>query len=295
MPDISSHEPQTALRQHEHPRPLDAGPLHGGSVSPARAPGHAPGWKSEVRQTAIVYAELQLAYDTFNAELFDNSLADCLLTLQRKDRTMGYFSAGRFGNRSKEKLHEIAMNPAYFAVVPLVEIMGTMVHEMCHLWQHQHGIPARRRYHDKEWGDKMEAIGLMPSATGLPGGKKTGDKMADYPIEGGRFLEVCRGLLTRDFQISWYDRFVAYHPGGSATGAAAPGMLAGLPPEGAAIAAVSGVDLAPPALSTTTGSAANKSNRSKYSCSCPIKASVWGKPGLNIFCGDCGATFLEEP
>ncbi|WP_374762256.1 hypothetical protein [Massilia scottii] len=103
---------------------------------------------------------------------------------------------------------------------------------MCHLWQHQHGTPARRRYHDKEWGDKMEAIGLMPSATGVPGGKKTGDKMADYPIEGGRFLEVCRGLLTRDFQISWYDRFVAYHPGGRATGAAAPGMLAGLPPEG---------------------------------------------------------------
>ena len=33
------------------------------------------GWKGGVGQTAIVYAELQLAYDTFNAELFDNSLA----------------------------------------------------------------------------------------------------------------------------------------------------------------------------------------------------------------------------
>ncbi|WP_306659314.1 hypothetical protein [Massilia scottii] len=118
MPDISSHETQTAHRRHEHPRQLDVGPIHVGSVSPARAPGHALGWKSEVRQTAIVDAELQLAYDTFNAELFDNSLADCLLTLQRKDRTMGYFSAGRFGNRSKERLHEIAMNPAYLRSSP---------------------------------------------------------------------------------------------------------------------------------------------------------------------------------
>ncbi|MDQ1817210.1 SprT-like domain-containing protein [Massilia sp. CCM 9210] len=293
MPDLSSYESPTAHWQHEHPRLPDAGPIHLARVRPAEAP-HQHRWKGEPRQTAIVYAELQLAYDTFNVELFDNSLADCLLTLQRKERTMGYFSAARFGNRSKEELHEIAMNPAYFAVVPLIEIMATMVHEMCHLWQHQHGTPARRRYHDKEWAEKMEAIGLMPSTTGLPGGKKTGDKMADYPIEGGRFLEACRGLLTRDFQISWYDRFVAYRPGESATGAAAPGMLAGLPATAAAIPADSGVALVLQPVELV-GGAVNESNRSKYSCSCPIKTSVWGKPGLHIICGECGAAFSEEP
>lgn len=239
-----------------------------------------------MKQTAIVYAELQLAYDTFNAELFDNSLSDCLLTLQRAPRTMGYFSAARFGNRKGEELHEIALNPECFAVVPLLEIMATIAHEMVHLWQHQHAMPGRGRYHDKEWGDKMESIGLMPSATGLPGGKKTGDKMADYPIKGGRFLEVCARLLTNDFKISWYDRFTALRPSG--TGAAAPGILIGLPSTAAAIAAESGVQLAP---ASTTSAGTNKSNRSKYQCTCDLQ--VWGKPGLKVKCGECDL-LLEE-
>lgn len=99
------------------------------------------------------------------------------------------------------------MNPAYFAVCPPEEIMQTLCHEMCHLWQHHFGKPGRRGYHNKEWADFMEAIGLMPSSTGAPGGARTGDKMADYAIEGGRFLEAYESLMTDDYRISWMDRF----------------------------------------------------------------------------------------
>jgi predicted SprT family Zn-dependent metalloprotease len=241
-----------------------------------------------VKQTAIVYAELQLAYDTFNERLFDNSLSDCLLTLQRVPRAIGYFSAARFGNKKGDHLHEIALNPDCFARVPLVEIMATIAHEMAHLWQHEHATPGRGRYHDKEWGDKMESIGLMPSATGRPGGKKTGDKMADYPIEGGRFLEVCRELLTKDFKISWYDRF-SVRQGLADSGASAPGIVLDLPPAAVAIPAASGLQMAAP-----SGSAANKSNRSKYACDCPAKLQVWGKPGLKVKCGECDKPLEEE-
>lgn len=245
---------------------------------------------SLLKPTAQVYAELQLAYDTFNAELFDNSLADCLLTLQRKEGTMGYFSAARFGNLAKEELHEIALNPAYFAVVPLVEIMATIAHEMVHLWQHQHGKPSRGRYHDKQWGDKMESIGLMPSSTGLPGGKKTGDKVADYPIEGGRFLQVCRDLLTKDFKISWYDRFSTHAP--STSGAATPGLALNLPEAAILIPATTagGADIVTPVPSASS----NKSNRSKYTCKCEDPIAVWGKPNLHIICGECDGTFDEQ-
>lgn len=244
-----------------------------------------------MKPTALVYSELQLAYDTFNRLLFNGSLADCLLTLQRKDRTMGYFSPARWGNKAKDELHEIALNPAYFAVVPLVEIMATIVHEMVHLWQHQHGKPSRRGYHDKEWGDKMEAIGLMPSSTGQPGGKKVGDKMADYPIEGGRFLAVCSVLITQEFKLSWYDRFTEYVP--STTGASTPGIALYLPASALDVAAVTGVAMAVPSAGAgvAAGAGVNKSNRSKYTCSCDL--SVWGKPGLNIRCGECDEAFEE--
>jgi hypothetical protein len=53
----------------------------------------------------------------------------------------------------------------------------------------------------------MESIGLMPSS-GQPGGKRTGDMMADYP-SGGRFLAACESLLTSDFSLSWCDLFPA--------------------------------------------------------------------------------------
>ncbi len=50
----------------------------------------------------------------------------------------------------------------------------------------------------------------MLSSTGKPGGARTGDQMADYPIEGGRFLQACETLLTQEFKISWYDRFPSF-------------------------------------------------------------------------------------
>ena len=98
------------------------------------------------------------------------------------------------------------MNPAYFAVCPRRNYANALPRNVPPM-----AAPfrqARRRgYHNKEWADFMEAIGLMPSSTGAPGGARTGDKMADYAIEGGRFLEAYESLMTDDYRISWMDRF----------------------------------------------------------------------------------------
>lgn len=49
--------------------------------------------------TVQAYAELQSAYDFFNAALFEGQLPPCLMTLQRKGANVrGYFSAERFGH-----------------------------------------------------------------------------------------------------------------------------------------------------------------------------------------------------
>ncbi|MCM5163877.1 sprT domain-containing protein, partial [Escherichia coli] len=62
-------------------------------------------------------------------------------------------------------------------------------------------------YHDRVWGEKMEQIGLMPSNTGLPGGRKTGQQMTHYIIRGGRFQTAVYDLLKSGFSISWYDKW----------------------------------------------------------------------------------------
>ena len=95
--------------------------------------------------TAQNYTELQRAYDHFNQALFESALPACLITLQREKRTCGYFSHQRFADLDGRTTDEIALNPAYFAVVPLVETMQTLVHEMVHLWQAHFGKPGRGR------------------------------------------------------------------------------------------------------------------------------------------------------
>lgn len=193
------------------------------------------------------------------------------------------------------------MNPAYFAAVPLIETMQTMVHEMCHLWQHHFGTPGRGRYHNEEWAARMEAVGLMPSSTGQPGGKRTGDMMADYALSGGRFLEACSELLTSSFQLSWYDRFPAedhVRLGQQAAAAAHLSGLVGSRPPMETAPALAGV-VRP--VRSAAGSAAdqdgappvNKSNRLKYTCS-QCRVSVWGKPGLKIICGECQSGFIAQ-
>lgn len=80
---------------------------------------------SHRRPTEEAYAELQAAYDFYNDHLFASQerLPACLITYQREKRTMGYFSQARFIRRDGIKADEIAMNPDYFAVIPLVEIL----------------------------------------------------------------------------------------------------------------------------------------------------------------------------
>ena len=51
--------------------------------------------------------------------------------------------------------------------------------------QHLFGKPSRRGYHNKECADAMEASGLMPSSTGQFGGRRTGQHMDHYIVEGG--------------------------------------------------------------------------------------------------------------
>lgn len=243
------------------------------------------------------YEELMLAYEHFNHALFEGSLPYCMITLQSVKRTFGYFSSKRYGNHSGETADEICLNPSYFAVIPLTEIMATLVHEMVHLWQAHFGDPGRGRYHNDEWANRMESIGLMPSSTGRPGGKRTGDRIADYPIVGGRFLDACRSLLTTDFKISWHDRFTDVEQ----VNAGLASMTMHLEADvggGSTTADIHVVrnNLVMPAATTNTADQnapirEDKSNRTKYSC--PCETNVWAKPGLNLICGNCGSRFMK--
>lgn len=238
--------------------------------------------------TMQTYGELQRAYAHFNTELFGGQLPECLITLQREKQTYGYFSSKRFVHRDGvTTVDEIAINPSYFAVVPMMEVLQTIVHEMVHAWQHHFGDPGRRSYHNQEWADKMEEVGLTPSHTGQPGGKRTGEKMADYPAPGGKFLEVADALITKDFTLSWLDRFPPQPPssGGGMRSPSQPRPAGS--PELAPMALPEGVEMPPEAMH-------NRSNRVKVRCP-ECGSQAWGKPAIKLLCGEeeCMAAPLE--
>jgi hypothetical protein len=213
--------------------------------------------------TAETYEGLQQAYDFFNAQLFAGVLPGALITLQREHNTYGYFSPERFATHEKARADEIAMNPVFFGVRPLRTTLSTLVHEMVHQWQQRNGTPGRGRYHNREWADRMEQIGLMPTSTGQPGGRRVGDTVTHYIIDGGSFDRVCAELLTNDFKLAWFDRF----------------------PPRRFVAALGGVDNDGSEDEDSEGSG-RPASKSKTKYTCPLcNANVWGKPGLAVLCG----------
>lgn len=245
-----------------------------------------------------VATELQHAYDFFNNELFEGVLPGCMITLQREKTSVGYFSSERFGNKDGHFTDEIAMNPSYFAIYPILETLQTLVHEMAHLWQAHFGKPGRGRYHNEEWAQRMEAIGLMPSHDGRPGGKRTGDHMRDYVIEGGRFIEAAKKLITAEFEISWHDRFPPAEATLNASQLPSHQLSSemGLPAPTASTAPAVQADLmvrANQAIAQHTSASTNKSNRVKYSCACSPTLNFWGKAGIMALCQACNTLFKQ--
>ncbi|WP_082072742.1 SprT-like domain-containing protein [Hyphomicrobium sp. 99] len=226
--------------------------------------------------TQETYSDLQAAYDHFNTTLFGGELPPCLITLQRKGpRVMGYYSPGRFIHRAEEdrKTDEIAMSPIFFVRKDDIEALEVLVHEMCHLWQQHFGTPSRTSYHNKEWSQKMQAVGLMPSTTGAPGGKAVGQSMDHYRIVGGQFEAEAQALIDGGFKLCWYDCTARF-----------PIMTPRVPrrnEDGESGEDAGETEEAAPPLS---------GKRVKFTCP-KCEANAWGKGSLQIMCAPCGVVF----
>lgn len=252
--------------------------------------------------TTQIYNALLEAYEHFNRALFGGSLPPVLIVLQRQAKTMGYASHKRWKSEGGAFTDELAVNPEYFLGYPLLEVLQTLVHEMVHIWQYHFGNPGRRSYHNKEWANKMISIGLMPSSTGQPGGRTTGEHMGDYAISDGLFYSAAVQLLKNGFELHWLDRFpqptrshrhAVYDQHGKVVGfEGREDQVKLLKPLGIDMAAAT---LPASPLSASTAEHAveyleRKPTRNKYSC--PCGTNIWGKPGLEIMCRMCNENFI---
>lgn len=268
---------------------------------------------TRVRATEEIYPELQRAYDVFNQKL------------NRGKATLGYFSPARFVRFDGQLTHEISMNPAYFASRPYKATLSTLAHEMVHLWQFVIGSPSGGGYHNREWAAMMEAIGLMPSVTGQPGGARVGVSMDHYIIAGGLFDHTADALIEEGFVLSWVDRFPAEVPVGlqlppdyappdvselaglaSAPAVSSPSGVATISALRDALEDGEAIEILPlpparlpePALAGVSSALSwpsdqrNGAIKVKYRCPC-CHFQVWGKSGGDLQCNRCDRAMEE--
>ena len=244
--------------------------------------------------TSELYDALQKVYNHFNTKLFADSLPPVLFTTQRKKNVMGYFACNRWIDTEGMKCSEIAINPSYVGRSTLLELFQTIVHEMVHCWQYEHGTPSRRTYHNREWAQMMEDCGLMPSSTGKPGGKRTGQKISDYPIPGGYFIKECEYLIKSGFTLPWFDR-VSLSTSECDTEIMSEIIESLELDEELTAQLTTPLDhlLGEVLLETDTVTSPPARTKTRYTCdSCSL--NVWGKPGLAISCDDCELTLTEN-
>lgn len=215
---------------------------------------------------------LNRAYKYFNRKLFNNQLPGCILNFSRLRGTHGFMAPERWKRVGEKEFgtHEISLTPTTLYRTP-IEIFSTLVHEMAHLWQWEFGNPSRNGYHNKEWATKMKEVGLIPSSTGKPRGKQTGQAMTHYIAKGGEY-EVAFHKMPNKYVL----------PFTSLDGDLMKSLIEG---------------------TTSTGSTQDDKrkkrlrklrpiSRKKTKYFCPgCKANVWGKPELKIRCENCDELF----
>lgn len=245
----------------------------------------------------------QQVYDLFNARFFDGNLPDCIFSLTRNPKVMGYYHSKKFISlENGVQVAEISINSEYYnnSRESQIELCSTIAHEMVHLWQDNFGKPSRKGFHNTEWGKRMLSIGLQPICLDKKNElveKLCGQKMNERIIIGGLFDRTVKELLENGFIVSHCetDSYIRRN--------SRPNTIQNQTSEEQVKLDVKQVDL------VINGETVNvptteliepeppirepkikKQTRVKYTCS-GCKTNIWGKPSLEITCKPCNKDF----
>jgi hypothetical protein len=203
--------------------------------------------------TNAQFAAYRAMWLYFNTALFNGALPPVILNFSRHANSLGFFAPLRW-ERGKQTTHEISLNPSYLKRRSARDVASTLVHEMAHAWQFTEGKPGRRGYHNEEWAQKMDELGLPPSSTGAPGGARVGYRMTHYILQGGAF-DRAFDAMPREYLLPW----TCWEFEGSGKGKTKK----------------------------------PRASKLKYTCP-GCAANAWGKPGLSLRCGECEEAMVCE-
>jgi predicted SprT family Zn-dependent metalloprotease len=191
--------------------------------------------------TERTHAQLQAAFDHINKDPFGNALPKCAITF-RRGRYRVYYAMDRC---------EIALNPDHLAD-GTEAVLSHLLHGMVHLWQRHFGKPGRGAYHNAEFAEMMQNLGLIPTAK--EGGKRVGDSISHSIEPGGRFARVVEELVNSGWALT----------------------LSEAPPSSGPACDSSGTE--------NRSGARRSGKRTKYTCA-HGDVAVWARAGAEVLCG----------
>src|SRR5512136_72958 len=126
---------------------------------------------------AGIVAFLYENVDFMRAELFAGQVPAVVLSFDVTDRrTLGHYHLMRNGLGVRWALN---LNPVHLAR-PVFEVLATLLHELAHAWQHEHGTPSKPPHHNREFRDRCEAFGIPTDEGGHDLGVRYGSPFEDY-------------------------------------------------------------------------------------------------------------------
>lgn len=177
-----------------------------------------------------------------------------------------------YDKSTAEKIQYMGINP-YYLDRTVAEVLSTICHELCHIYENAFIHIARGGYHDKHWANLMRDCGLEPKYINRSKTAVSHEIIKDGVFDtfvsefveenGADFFTVCEYSQNLDLKVR--------------------GELGLSDGES---------DEPKPDNADKPVKKYNR-NKVKYVCDgCGVK--VWGKAGLNLTCGDCNTSFSQE-
>ncbi len=143
-------------------------------------------------------AYLNTIFDLLNARYFESALSRPIITIQSTPKAYGHYTLYDAWSVDGDKgMREINIGAGTLAR-PIENVVATLLHEMVHYWNDQHGVKDCSRgntYHNKNFKAKAEACGLIIEHHPTYGWSITSpsDELLEFCIDNDlREIRLCR-------------------------------------------------------------------------------------------------------
>lgn len=215
----------------------------------------------ETTRTSRTAGYLEKIFRGLNAHFFaGEEIAEPIITIQNTPNAYGHVTVAKTWQAKGEDRHELNIGAGTLDR-PIENICATMLHEMVHLYNLEHGVKDCSRggtYHNKKFKEEAERRGLIIEHDSRIGWSITtpGDRLLDFIIDRGwTEIDMNRGM-------SWISI-------GKITGTGGRSTAGGDEP-----------------------TAKKKSSTRKYQCP-KCGNSCRATKELNLICGDCMEKMVE--